>query len=435
MEYLDDESDELFRKAGEEYPLKTSDSDWDGVLGRLQSNAGEEQQSVFEPGGNNNKKSRLLWLLLLIPLAFLSIKYLPFGKQTSATGKAPLVQGAVHSEKENPGRQGGQTEAKPDNERENTASLPGNRNNLSRESGNQPEKAATASSFESSFSETTSPEKLKNKSSTAGVNGSGSDRETVSNPAGISNPSSSQSSTEAQETAKPGNEAAAPVKDTATKPAVAQQTATTKPEKKTKQQAKERGIYLSVLAGPDLSTVKFQSVKNVGYSVGILGGYRFNKHLSVEAGVFWDRKQYYSDGQYFDKSKTNIPAWINIEDIDGNCNMFEIPVSLRYDFSFTRKGRFFATAGLSSYLMKKENYVYTADGYGPGWSHAVSYKNSGNNLFSIIQLSAGYEYKIGNHILIRAEPYISIPLSGVGIGSLPISSAGLRLGITVPLHK
>jgi len=42
MEYLDDEMDDLFRKAGEQYPLKTSDSDWDAVLGRLQPAAGGE---------------------------------------------------------------------------------------------------------------------------------------------------------------------------------------------------------------------------------------------------------------------------------------------------------------------------------------------------------------------------------------------------------
>jgi hypothetical protein len=205
--------------------------------------------------------------------------------------------------------------------------------------------------------------------------------------------------------------------------------------KKETRRSQEKGIYLGLAGGPDLSTVKFQSVKRTGYSIGLLAGYRFNRHIAVETGLFWYKKQYYSDGKYFDKQRTGIPGSVDIHDIDGNCNMFELPVKLIYDFSFTRKGRFLAAAGLSSYFMKKENYVYTADGYGPGWSRMVSYRNSGNDLFSILQLSAGYEYNWGRIGQVRIGPYISIPLSGVGIGSLPISSAGLQVGVSLPLGK
>lgn len=196
---------------------------------------------------------------------------------------------------------------------------------------------------------------------------------------------------------------------------------------------KEKGVYLSFLAGPDFSTVKFQSVKNMGYGIGLLIGYRFNKHISLESGVFWDKKQYYSDGEYFNKSKTDIPSTVKIKSLDGDCSMFEVPLSFRYDFAFSRKGRFFSTAGLNTYIMKKENYDYSTEAY-PGWSRKVSYNNSANNLFSILQLSAGYEYSLGKILQMRIEPYLNIPLKGVGIGNLPISSAGLHLGITLPFR-
>ena len=149
--------------------------------------------------------------------------------------------------------------------------------------------------------------------------------------------------------------------------------------------------------------------------------------------MFWDKKQYYSEGEYFNTSKTDIPGTVKIKDLEGNCNMFEIPVSFRYDFAFGRKGRFFSTAGLNSYIMKKENYDYTTEDY-PGWSRKVTYNNSSNNLFSILQLSGGYEYGLGKTIRMRVEPYLNIPLKGVGIGSMPLSSAGIHLGITIPFR-
>jgi hypothetical protein len=47
-----------------------------------------------------------------------------------------------------------------------------------------------------------------------------------------------------------------------------------------------------------------------------------------------------------------------------------------------------------------------------------------------IQLSGGYERAINAKTTIRIEPYVNIPLQGVGTGSLPISSAGFYLGIS-----
>jgi hypothetical protein len=80
--------------------------------------------------------------------------------------------------------------------------------------------------------------------------------------------------------------------------------------------------------------------------------------------------------------------------------------------------------------MKKENYSYNADGvYGP-WQGDSTYYNSTNNIFSIVQISAGYDLAVGRKTKISFEPYVKIPLHGIGIGGMPISSAGLYIGIT-----
>ena len=163
-------------------------------------------------------------------------------------------------------------------------------------------------------------------------------------------------------------------------------------------------------------------------------GYRFNKRLALETGLLWDKKYYYSTGQYFNKSKTTIPANVNIIDVDGNCNMFEIPLALRYDFVSRDNHGYFVKAGLSSYLMKKENYSYLAETYGMQYQHDATYLNSTNNIFSILQLSGGYEHTLGGNTKIRIEPYLKIPIQGIGIGSMPISSAGFYIGISHYFH-
>lgn len=472
MEYLNDEMDDLFRKAGEHYPLKTSDSDWDAVLGRLQPAAGDQNPVDGNeiPKKRNNKNRRFFWLLLLLPLGLFSIKYFPSGNKNdlkSNTGQTKIPAPNEAADSRSAGNQPAKTSdhsvnaghpvSTPLPETKNRASVHADmpasqdysRGNASlNDRKNKPTLHYTYGNTlaNKQVDRSSQASDANTESSSAADPGISPDNSSATHSGTVQDDHSTTSSatgnkTAQVESAQPGSVAPVlpdqPDKSAQTDSAKDSARLSAQDQKGKKKETipkqKERGIYLSALAGPDLSSVRFQSVKSMGYSFGLLIGYRFNQHISLESGVYWDKKEYYSDGEYFNKSKTGIPSSVKIKDINGNCGMFEIPVSFRYDFGFGRKGRFFSTAGLNSYIMKKENYDYTTNDY-PGWSRKVSYNNSSNNLFSILQLSAGYEYKLGKIGRIRIEPYLNIPLKGVGIGSMPISSAGLHLGITIPFR-
>ena len=201
-------------------------------------------------------------------------------------------------------------------------------------------------------------------------------------------------------------------------------------KKKTNTDSKQsKGLYVGFVAGPDISSVDFQAVKHPGYSLGATLGYRFNKRLAVETGFLYDKKYYYSDGSHF----KNQPAMVSIIDVDGNCDMFEIPLTLRYDFSFKKSGNFFVKGGFSSYLMRKQTYSGNSHngylGYDTAWGPKSNYPTE-NYFLSIVQLSGGYEFSISGKTKIQIEPYVKIPLRGIGTGSMPISSAGIYFGIT-----
>jgi hypothetical protein len=187
-------------------------------------------------------------------------------------------------------------------------------------------------------------------------------------------------------------------------------------------------FYAGLIAGADFSFVKFQDMQPLGYNFGLLVGYKFNK-LSIESGLYVAKKNYYTDGEYFDKSK--IPYFNNADilSVDGYCNMFEIPLNVKYDISQKKKHTWFATAGLSSYLMHKEfyNYDYIKDGQEHHGSKP--YYNTTQNWFSILNLSAGYQLQTGAKTNLRIEPYYKTALTGVGTGSLSISSAGINIGV------
>ncbi len=63
------------------------------------------------------------------------------------------------------------------------------------------------------------------------------------------------------------------------------------PLKKPSTNKERHAIYVGILGAPDLSTIQMQSVKAVGTTFGILGGYSFNPKWSLETGVYLDMKK------------------------------------------------------------------------------------------------------------------------------------------------
>jgi hypothetical protein len=95
----------------------------------------------------------------------------------------------------------------------------------------------------------------------------------------------------------------------------------------------------------------------------------------------------------------------------------------------------FAGAGLSSLLMKREQYTYNYDPvYGrPVPSYDIEVANGSRHFLKVLNLSAGYERLLGPRWAVQAEAFAKLPLAGVGYGAVRLRSAGvffsLRYGL------
>jgi hypothetical protein len=431
MEHLENDMDDLFQKAGDLYPLKTTTSDWDAVAGKLNGEGFSDQTIVTGTNTSTARyKRRWLLLLLLIPVGLGSIIYFSQSKkQSNPSAVIDLKSNDSHKTQSSSIKPDIQTEKtksdliikteddKPYTQKESINSVTQKHTEASLSSENHGNKNGIRSNVE--VASIAVSERLENNSSESET--SENNQNFLAQTLAIKPLSLSVSQT-GEIIAVKGNilpsAASGPVK-------IASPSATSK----TNKTPLNKGFYVGFIAGPDLSTVKFQSVKQAGFSLGVLAGYRLSKKFSIETGLLWDKKYYYSIGEYFDKSHTNIPANTKISSVSGNCNMFEIPINIRYDFVTKNNHGFFVKAGISSYLMKRENYSIISEQW-PSYPYDSTYKNSTNNIFSILQLSGGYEHSIGAKTNIWIEPYLKIPLQGIGIGNMPISSAGFYIGIS-----
>jgi hypothetical protein len=124
--------------------------------------------------------------------------------------------------------------------------------------------------------------------------------------------------------------------------------------------------------------------------------------------------------------------WNYLSQIDADCKVYEIPLALSYNFGFSKKHNWFVSTGLSSYLMKKEKYKYEYTyPSGARYSYTHTVNNENKHYFSILTLSGGYTKKIGNRLSLTAEPYVKIPLTGIGYGNVKLNSAGLLFSVSI----
>ena len=197
-----------------------------------------------------------------------------------------------------------------------------------------------------------------------------------------------------------------------------------------------RGFYYGVAAGREFNTIKNQEFKKAGWNIGVLAGYRFSKNVSVETGLLFSQKYYTTMGDHFSMKEIGpaMPAAMKIMAVDGYSKMIEIPIVLRYDFITNSKHSFFSSAGFSSYILTNENNQYHTTMNGTEQMMYGTYKNNKQYFAASVELGIGYAQNFGNKNNIRFQPYLQIPLKGVGVGALQITGAGLRVAITRQAH-
>lgn len=189
-----------------------------------------------------------------------------------------------------------------------------------------------------------------------------------------------------------------------------------------------RGFYFIAAAGADAGGVKLFSIDKITSRFGIAVGYQFGKRLSVETGFFTSNKKYVAGpGDYTAKAGTYWSV-VDITSVEASCRVYEIPLMLRYDFYNRSKTGLFISAGLSSYIMKKEDYQYYYYRYGTLREAGASYTGN-QHLFSVMRVAAGFERKIKGPFSIQLSPGISVPLAGVGEGQVKLFSTDLMIGL------
>lgn len=195
---------------------------------------------------------------------------------------------------------------------------------------------------------------------------------------------------------------------------------------------KQHAVFVSFSGGPDRSFVGANAgtVKLFG-GAGI--GYTYNNRISLRTGFYSGKKIYSAGANDYSPPPGFYAYYPYLEKVDANCEIYEVPISLSYHFGKSSRQNFFASVGVSSYFLKEEKYTYyyKYSQNGPTLNKTRTIKDINKHSLAGLTLSAGYSKKITRHISLSAEPYVKIPLEGVGYGKVMLNSSGVSMSLSV----
>jgi hypothetical protein len=203
--------------------------------------------------------------------------------------------------------------------------------------------------------------------------------------------------------------------------------------KNKKEQTKAKKFDISLILAADNSTDQFKHKGDINATYGIGIAYNISHKLSIATGFEISRKIYSTDTLGY-KNYPVIPTW-DYYNIDANCLVYDIPLNIQYLVNEHKKSSWYAIAGLSTYIMKKETYNYDYLYYGIPEKYTYDVNNQNKHLFSILNLSAAYRMKINNNYSWQLAPFVKIPLTGIGAGKVSLYSVGLALSLHLGVGK
>ena len=208
-------------------------------------------------------------------------------------------------------------------------------------------------------------------------------------------------------------------------------------QKKKSPSKKSSSVFFSISAGPDMNATGSDKFGSTRFLTGAGIGYTYRDKVSIKTGFYSARKVYTASPDQYHPPDAFWTYYPYMEKIDADCKVYEIPLTLSYNFGKSDKHSWFASTGLSTYLMKSEKYNFfyknTPSGQTLNYKYAIN--NENKHFFSVLTLSGGYQRNFGKYVSVMAEPYVKLPLGGVGFGKVKLNSAGLLMTVAVrPIH-
>ncbi|MBE9600011.1 hypothetical protein [Pedobacter sp. MC2016-24] len=192
---------------------------------------------------------------------------------------------------------------------------------------------------------------------------------------------------------------------------------------------KNQGLTLSFIAAPDISVTKMSKPSKLSSNLGILANYNLTTRLSVTSGLIYSRKRYNYTG-FGQQNNAAAYPW----DVNADCNVLDIPVNVNYRLLDHKKYSISLNAGASSYVMLKEKYQFRPSNPASTQNpRSIEINNENQYLFGVANIGVSFNREISRGLSIGVQPFIKLPLTGIGYGNARLRSTGVSFSLNLGL--
>lgn len=181
----------------------------------------------------------------------------------------------------------------------------------------------------------------------------------------------------------------------------------------------------------DLSTTRIDGFTDPGLMVGLQAEYHVSKKWSIQSGLTYSIKKYRALGEEYATPEWLANAPEALVGVEAKCFVIDIPINVRRYFTAKNGNRWFVSSGISTYLMLREDYTYDYTEDRPNWLNWWSIRNQNNHFFGIANVSVGYQTSLSQKLNLAVEPFMKLPLTGIGSGRVRFLSFGINTAITL----
>ena len=193
-------------------------------------------------------------------------------------------------------------------------------------------------------------------------------------------------------------------------------------------------ISLSLSAGPEFNSSGSLIGGKKGFSAGVGLGIGIAKRVTLQTGLRYSAKSYAADRYEYKFGSDKIQSLIS--EVDASCAVLEIPVQASYTLFENVNKSIDINAGMSSYFMLKEDYNFRYTAASGHEDRLQQFRNRNQHYFGVVDLSATYYVKLKKEKLrLGLEPYVKIPVTGVGEGRVNLKSNGVSIKLRYELGK
>ena len=201
-----------------------------------------------------------------------------------------------------------------------------------------------------------------------------------------------------------------------------------KPEKKAFSGIFIQPVYaLTVIGATELNGVNsFQQTRS-GSNFGALFSAEIINRLTISSGASYSIKPYNS---LYSSYHTDHYFYVDPSNVQADCKVLDIPLNFDYRIFNDYQNKISIGTGLSSYIMLHENYLFNYPAGSGINQFSYTVPNTNKYFFGVINFQATYLRQINSKFGISLQPYLKLPLAGIGAGQVNLQTTGLALGVT-----